>query len=89
MNLLAAHSARQSQTTTAGFSGFFEVGMGGLFLEIESEKEAHSTQRHAPVVCVSRGRGDPDGRVSSHDRAAGNLLLRLGQFCLDRAPSLL
>jgi hypothetical protein len=35
---LAAHSARQSQTTTAAFTGFFEVGVGWLFLEIEARK---------------------------------------------------
>jgi hypothetical protein len=41
--VLAAHSARQSETTTAGFTGF-EVGVGLPFLEIERKKEAHSTR---------------------------------------------
>jgi len=41
---LAAHPARQSQTTTPSFSGFFESGMGLTFLEIEAEKEAHWTR---------------------------------------------
>ena len=45
---LAAHSARQSQTTTAGFSGFFEVEVGLPFLEIDGKKEAHFEAHPAP-----------------------------------------
>jgi hypothetical protein len=41
---LAAHSARQSETTTAGFTGFFEIGVGWLFLEIEAGKGTRSTR---------------------------------------------
>jgi hypothetical protein len=46
MNLsrLAAHSARQSETTTAGLTGFFEVGGGPPFLEMRAEKRTHSTR---------------------------------------------
>src|SRR5262249_44443560 len=43
-----------------GFTGVFEVGGRRHFLEIEDEKEAHSTRIRA-VVWASRGRGDPDG----------------------------
>jgi hypothetical protein len=37
-----------------GFTAFFEVGVAELFLEIESEREAHSTRipRHSHVVVV-------------------------------------
>jgi hypothetical protein len=30
--------------TTPSFSGFFEIGVGMTFLEIEAKKEAHSTR---------------------------------------------
>jgi len=60
--MLAAHSARESQTTTAGFSALFEVGVADHFWKSNSKKEAHSTCSPRVVVWLaSRGRRDPDG----------------------------
>src|SRR5262249_33548613 len=44
------HSARQSQTTTAAFTGFFEVGGGRSFLEIERKRTLIRRASRA-VVC--------------------------------------
>jgi hypothetical protein len=49
--MLAAHSARQSQTTTADFTGFLEVGVGLPFLEIEGKRRLIRRASRA-VVCA-------------------------------------
>jgi hypothetical protein len=61
--VLAAHSARQSETTTAGFTGFFEVGVGLPFLEIERKKEAHSTRISQKEKKRERAVLDEEGHV--------------------------
>jgi hypothetical protein len=52
----------KGQTTTAGFTGFFEVGVGRPFLEIEAGKGTRSTRVLRRRLRASGGRGDPDGR---------------------------
>jgi len=49
---LAAHFARQSQTNNGELYRLFSSRVGLLLLEIEREKEAHST-RSRVVVCAS------------------------------------
>jgi hypothetical protein len=36
------------------FNAFFEVGVGGTFLEIEGQKEAHSTRIAPSSACFTR-----------------------------------
>jgi hypothetical protein len=55
--MLAAHFARQSQTTTAGFSGFFEGGVRRRFWKLKLKKGTRSPRwRSGSSVC---GRGVP------------------------------
>ena len=53
--------ARQNQTTTASFTGSFEVGLGWFFLEISAGKGTRSTRIPRRRLRASRARGDPDG----------------------------
>jgi hypothetical protein len=58
---LAAHYAHQSQTTTATFTGFFEVVVGCLIWKSKAKRRLIRRASGAVVRMASRGRGDPDG----------------------------